>query len=126
MPRRKTHAEFIEQVKGRPFTVLGRYLNNYTKIEFLCCWCGGFWFARPLQILQGNGCPHCVRFNGVVGHYDGWLSVDISTPAHPDAIMFIDSDDWNVLQSRGAGRVCLASNGYPVCNINGILRPVHR
>jgi hypothetical protein len=65
MPKRKTHEEFVLQVKNKfpEIGVIGVYTNNKTKIEFQCLVDGCFnkWTARPDNILSGYGCPECAK-----------------------------------------------------------------
>lgn len=41
------------------YTVVGNYINNRTKIEFLHNVCGNSYFVVPSDFLQGYRCPHC-------------------------------------------------------------------
>ncbi|EGT3619822.1 hypothetical protein FJ641_10510 [Clostridium perfringens] len=65
MVRRKTHEEFIQDVKGKygdEYTVLGKYINSYTKIlvRHNCNSCNNYeWEITPNKLLQGKGCPIC-------------------------------------------------------------------
>ena len=65
MPKRKTHEDFVLQIKNRfpNIGVVGIYTNNKTKIEFQCLVEGCFhkWMARPDNILSGYGCPECAK-----------------------------------------------------------------
>ena len=65
MPKRKTHEDFVLQIKNRfpHIGVVGIYINNKTKIEFQCLVEGCFhkWLARPDNILSGYGCPECAK-----------------------------------------------------------------
>lgn len=65
MPKRKTHEDFVLQVKNEfpSIDVIGVYINNKTKIEFQCLVDGCFhkWMARPDNILSGYGCPECAK-----------------------------------------------------------------
>lgn len=60
MPRRKTHAEFVEQMaKVNPdIEVLGQYKTTNTKIKVRHT-CDHKWEARPRHLLNGSGCPKC-------------------------------------------------------------------
>ena len=65
MPKRKTHEDFVLQVKNKfpNISVVGTYINNKTKIEFQCLidGCSHKWMARPDNILSGYGCPECAK-----------------------------------------------------------------
>ena len=74
--------------------------------------------------------------NKILVEHDTWLEVDVSTQKHPDAVMFIDKDDWERLQNiENRGRVCAVRHSpshntlYAHCHINGVkpkLKQVHR
>lgn len=52
---------------------------------------------------------------------EGWILVDISTPKYPDAVMYIDADDWEYIQSLGYGKVSIAKfrkSEYAICTQN--------
>lgn len=60
--RRKTHEEFmIEfQKKGNPnVIILGKYIDNKTKILVKCKIDGYEWYSKPTNLLYGTGCPVC-------------------------------------------------------------------
>lgn len=65
MPKRKTHEEFVLQIKNNfpHIGVVGMYTTNKTKIEFQCLVddCNHKWMARPDNILSGYGCPECAK-----------------------------------------------------------------
>ena len=59
--RRKTHEEFIEELKDKNPTieVLGRYINAITKIECKCKKCNKILNITPNNLLSGKGCYDC-------------------------------------------------------------------
>lgn len=62
MAKRKTHKTFVKEVKelfGNKFTVVGKYINNRTKIEIKHNECGKTWMANASFLLRGHGCPYC-------------------------------------------------------------------
>lgn len=67
MARKKTHEEFIEEVRekyGDNYEVIGEYVNNSTKILIRhnsenCKFYQ--WSIRPANLLRGQGCPICGR-----------------------------------------------------------------
>lgn len=65
MPKRKTHEDFVLDLKNKfsNIAVIGEYTNNKTKIEFQCLveGCSHRWMARPDNILSGYGCPECAK-----------------------------------------------------------------
>jgi len=76
------------------------------------------------------------RENKILVEHDTWLEIDVSTTKHPEAVMFIDKDDWERLQNienRGhiyAVRYNPSNNTlYAQCHINGAkpkMKQVHR
>ena len=91
--------DFIKQVENENYKVLGKYVNNKTKIE-LECDKGHRYFVKPHDFKSGRRCPHCStishgevltkkildeygckyesqkKFNGLVGLNGGQLSYD--------------------------------------------------
>ncbi|WP_283695732.1 hypothetical protein [Clostridium perfringens] len=65
MTRRKTHEEFIEEVRkkyGNEYTVLGQYNRNNVKIKVKhnCKECNYYeWEVTPINLMHGKGCPKC-------------------------------------------------------------------
>ncbi|EPB8173065.1 hypothetical protein ACRTAL_002240 [Clostridium perfringens] len=65
MPKKKTHEEFVEDLKeryGNEYIVLGKYINNRTKIKVRhnCKKCNYHeWEITPDNLLRGKKCPKC-------------------------------------------------------------------
>ena len=61
-----TQEEFIQRVTSIDNTieVIGQYSAVATKISFRCKRCGKVWEAKPNNILNGKGCPHCKMSKG--------------------------------------------------------------
>ena len=59
--KKKTHEEYIEEVKIKNpnVTVLGTYIGAREKILHKCNICGKEWYATPTNILKGHGCKSC-------------------------------------------------------------------
>lgn len=57
----KTHKQFIEEIiiKNPNIEILGRYVNNATKIKTRCKIDNHIWHPRPNFLLCGGGCPVC-------------------------------------------------------------------
>ena len=62
MGRKKTHTEFIEELKivNPEIIVIGKYIGALTKIEVQHT-CGYKWSSIPSNLLKGNSCPKCFR-----------------------------------------------------------------
>ena len=61
MPKKKTHAEYVDHAKGFGVTVLERYTGSRQKILISCDKCGHEWRSRVDHILEGKGCPECMK-----------------------------------------------------------------
>lgn len=62
MGRRKTHEEFVAEVKelvGDEYTVLGKYLNTKEKILMYHKICGNKYLVSPGKFINGNRCTRC-------------------------------------------------------------------
>ena len=59
MAPRKTHIQFINEVKDLPITIIGTYTTSKTKLDVQCTICLNKWQTRPNDILNGQGCPTC-------------------------------------------------------------------
>ena len=62
MGKKKTHTEFIEELKivNPEITVIGKYISALTKIEVQHT-CGYKWIAIPNNLRQGSSCPKCSK-----------------------------------------------------------------
>lgn len=66
MPRRKTHEEFIEEmrIKHPNIEVLDKYVDNGTKIKVHCKIDGYEWYSTRRKLINKNhGCPKCAGRN---------------------------------------------------------------
>lgn len=61
MPKKKTHAEYVEELKlvNPNIEVVGRYAGANIKIMHRCLIDGYEWPVTPHNILRGRGCPKC-------------------------------------------------------------------
>lgn len=53
-----SHEEYVESIKHRGFTVVGKYQGANKKITHRCA-NGHEWDAQPTSVKNGKGCPHC-------------------------------------------------------------------
>ena len=60
MGRKKTHTEFIKELKliNPEITVIGKYIGALTKIEVQHT-CAYQWKPFPSDLLNGTYCPKC-------------------------------------------------------------------
>lgn len=70
MPRRKTHAEHVADIlKANPnIEVIGKIINNETKVLCRCKVCHHEWDARPSNLKSGKGCPACAKIKNANAH----------------------------------------------------------
>lgn len=61
MPKRKTHEEFVNELKAKNpnIKIKGKYINNNTPILCECKVHKIEWNARPANLCNGHGCPKC-------------------------------------------------------------------
>ena len=59
--RKKTHEEFIKQIKdiNPNIEIIGRYDGTGVKIDCRCKIDGCMWSSTPDNLLRGKGCPKC-------------------------------------------------------------------
>ena len=59
--RKKTHEEYVAEVAAvnPDIEIIGTYVNNSTNIIHRCKIDGYEWNVRPVNILNGKGCPIC-------------------------------------------------------------------
>lgn len=68
MPRKKTHEEFLKQVKelvGDEYLVLSQYFQTATKVKMKhnISTCNFVWEIRPADFLRGTRCKQCYGNN---------------------------------------------------------------
>ena len=65
MPRKKTHEEYIKQIKrikDKPIVCLGIYSGNHVKILHECIRCHHRWEIEPNAVTSAcRGCPKCAK-----------------------------------------------------------------
>ena len=61
--RTKTHLQYVNEVSNitKNIQVIGEYVDASSSILHKCLICGYEWLARPVNILQGRGCPKCAN-----------------------------------------------------------------
>lgn len=61
MPKKKTHEEFVEEVKlmNPSIEITSQYLTSNKKVNCKCSIDGYEWDITPNQLLKGYGCPIC-------------------------------------------------------------------
>ena len=68
MPARKTHEQFIYELKkiNPNIDVLEHYVNTMTSLKCKCLVCKNEWSTRPNDLLRGHGCPTCYHKRNAV------------------------------------------------------------
>jgi hypothetical protein len=61
MMKKKTHIEYVEELKIKnPYVeVIGEYVNANTNIMHHCLIHNVFWETKPYRVLEGHGCKKC-------------------------------------------------------------------
>ena len=61
MGRRKTHEEFVTEMKKKnsKVDIIGTYINSATKVQCKCKINSHIWYGNPRDLLRGHGCPMC-------------------------------------------------------------------
>ena len=57
----KPHSKFISEIKKKntKVKIVGKYINQNTKVQCQCVHCDNVWYALPNNLLKGQGCPQC-------------------------------------------------------------------
>lgn len=60
---RKSDKTFIGEIRmvNPNIKIVGKYINNKTKVDCRCSICNNEWSAIPLNLLRGEGCPKCAN-----------------------------------------------------------------
>lgn len=61
--KKRTGKDFVDAlyIVNPRIKVIGKYLDNSTKVRFQCLTCGNVWEAMPGSVLSGHGCPTCAK-----------------------------------------------------------------
>src|ERR1035437_4433913 len=78
MGKRKTHEEFVEEMKiiNPEIEILGQYVLANKSIEVKCSNCSGIWSPIANSLFVGQGCPYCCPTprKVVIGLNDMWTT----------------------------------------------------
>lgn len=63
MPKKKTHEEYVAELKEKNPTIIPieKYVNSSSKSLHKCLVCGNEWKVKPAQLLRGHACPKCAK-----------------------------------------------------------------
>lgn len=108
MSRRKTHEEFVEEMKiANPnILILEKYKSTHEHILCMCRLDGHKWSSMPSNLLRGKGCPVCSGKSVKIGVNNvGYL--------RPDLIKYFqhkeDANRYSVCSSKYINCIC------PIC-----------
>lgn len=76
MGKRKTHEEYLKQLKDKNISIipLENYVDAKTKILHRCMVCNYEWTVTPSNIISSYGCPSCNGGHCVEGISDMWTT----------------------------------------------------
>ena len=94
--RKLTQEEQVKAIyKINPYIeILGRIVNDKTKVAYICKMCGHEWGATPQKLKQGHGCPECAKY-GFRNHLEGCLYLLVDDLELPTCIKIGVSNDFN-------------------------------
>jgi len=72
---KKTHEQFLHEIKDKPFICLGIYTGAHIQLKFKCNVDGHIWTTAPHEVLRGSGCPKC----GSKGAYSYYSEEDFKS-----------------------------------------------
>lgn len=89
MSNKKTHDEYVAELatKNPSIEVIGKYINNNTKIEHHCLVHDVFWYILPINALRGCGCAKCKTERSHIR----------STKTHNKYVNEIESKKFNII-----------------------------
>lgn len=68
--KRKSNKDIDRELETRTTKRVGEYINNHTKIEWLCVTCNYTWFKTPSDIIHSHhGCPRCSKRERVTNEF---------------------------------------------------------
>lgn len=124
MSRRKTHEEYVEQLKtiAPDIEVLDTYKTNKTHLRHRHKTCGHVWQARPDQIIKGTRCPNCSH-NKVPSQEEYLAKLKIKNPNIVPVEKYVDSHTKILHKHKVCGHTWKVSpsslytgNGCPICS----------
>ena len=65
---KKTHAEFLQDVRFYDITILGQYKGSLKPVKSRCDKCGHIWHPIANNLIQGSGCIKCFNRTVVARH----------------------------------------------------------
>ena len=133
MPKKRTHEEFVELLKGinPDISVIGSYVNSTTKIKVINSVCNHSWSSEPSSLLRGTNCPICFgsqkktqqQFEDevrdvnadikILGKYEG-IGKKITCKCLKDGY------EWDAVPAN-----LLRGHGCPVCDNKVVLKGVN-
>lgn len=133
--KKKIDAEEIlkSEMEERNVELKGAYRGWKKPHLFSCLTCGWEWETNPYALTKakGTGCKKCSDMaqrkpNTWLLTWEEFVKLDISSPAHPGAVMLINRKKWEIYTREGIGRVGVGAKGYPVAMWQGKRVFIHR
>ena len=64
--RKKSQEQFVLEMRNvnSNIEIIGKYIDDSTKVGCRCLICGNIWSSKPTHLLQKHGCPNCMKSNG--------------------------------------------------------------
>lgn len=126
MPKKKTHEEFIRELKCiQPnIRVLNEYTTSSKKVKCKCLICDNKWDARASNLLLGHGCPECnkkskkshetfIKELYLINEDIEIIDKYIDSKTKVKCKCKIDGYEWSSRPDR-----LLSGNGCPKCSVN--------
>lgn len=131
--REEKEKRLMESIEGKPIKIVSRFMAMRKKVLVRCLVCGEEMEKEPREMMRmkDHGCRICAsakhrKPNEVITEVGNVLVLDVSSERCPKGKMLIYKKKWEILQSKGIGRVSISGNGYPCAKFNKKKEFVHR
>lgn len=130
--RAKSHDKFTRELqeKNENIEVIGKYINNKTKIKCKCNICGFIWDALPSNLLKKTrptGCPNCWKNRNGKSHNDFVKEISLINPNIKIIGDYINSTTKISCECKICGNIwdvvphsLISGKGCPICCIQKI------
>lgn len=130
--RAKSHDKFVHELqeKNENIVVIGKYINNKTKIKCKCNICGFIWDTLPNNLLKKTrptGCPNCWKNRNGKSHNDFVKEMSLINPNIKIIGDYINSTTKISCECKICGNIwdvaphsLISGKGCPICCIQKI------